>query len=128
MIVGIGVDEVAVPRMAEVLARTPSTRGRLFTEAEQAYADRAEPGMAAQRYSARFAAKEAVLKALGAGLGACRFVDIEVVRDESSGAAVLALHGAAAGLAAERGAAALHLSLTHTPDRAVAFVVAESAS
>lgn len=126
MIVGIGVDEVEVPRMAEVLARTPSTRRRLFTDAEQAYADRAEPGMAAQRYAARFAAKEAVLKSLGAGLGACAFTDIEVVRDEASGAAALALHGAAAALAAERGATVLHLSMTHTAERATAFVVAES--
>ena len=125
MIVGIGVDEVEVPRMAEVLARTPTTRGRLFTEAEQAYAERAEPGMAAQRYAARFAAKEAVLKSLGAGLGACPFKDIEVVRDEESGAAVLALHGAAAALAAEKGAATLHLSMTHTARRALAFVIAE---
>ena len=126
MIVGIGVDEVEVPRMAEVLARTPSTRGRLFTEAEQAYAQRAEAGMAAQRYAARFAAKEAVLKALGAGLGACRFVDIEVVRHEASGDATVVLHGAAAALAAQRGASTVHLSMTHTPERAVAFVVAES--
>ena len=82
--------------------------------------------MAAQRYAARFAAKEAVLKALGAGLGACGFHDIEVVRDDESGAPSLVLHGAAAALAAERGAAALHLSLTHTETRATAFVVAEA--
>ena len=125
MIVGIGVDEVEVPRMAEVLARTPTTRGRLFTEAEQAYAERAEPGMAAQRYAARFAAKEAVLKSLGAGLGACAFTEIEVVRDEASGAAVLALHGAAAALASGCGAVTLHLSMTHTAQRALAFVIAE---
>jgi holo-[acyl-carrier protein] synthase len=126
VIVGIGVDEVEVPRMAAVLTRTPSTRGRLFTVAEQDYADRAEPGMAAQRYAARFAAKEAVLKSLGVGLGACSFVDIEVVRDEGSGAATLQLHGAAATLAAGRGASRLHLSMSHTAERAVAFVVAES--
>ena len=53
---------------------------RLFTDGEQAYAERPSRAMAAQRYAARFAAKEAVLKALGVGLGACRFVDIEVVR------------------------------------------------
>ena len=127
MIVGIGVDEVEVPRMAEVLVRTPSPRRRLFTDGEQAYAERAEPGMAAQRYAARFAAKEAVLKSFGVGLGACRFVDIEVVRHEGSGAATLALHGAAAALAVERGVATVHLSMTHTAERAVAFVVAESA-
>ena len=126
MIVGIGVDDVEVARMAATLGRTPSMRRRLFTDAEQAYADAAEPVMAAQRFAARFAAKEAVLKSLGAGLGACKFVEIEVVRDEESGAPSLALHGAAAALAAERGAARLHLSLTHTESQAVAFVIAES--
>ncbi|HEX2563035.1 MAG TPA: holo-ACP synthase [Acidimicrobiales bacterium] len=124
MIVGIGVDEVEVPRMAEVLTRTPSMRGRLFTDAEQAYAATAEPLMAAQRLAARFAAKEAVLKALGAGLGACKFVEIEVVRAES-GAPDVVLHGAAVTLAADAGVARLHLSLTHTESRATAFVIAE---
>jgi holo-[acyl-carrier protein] synthase len=125
MIVGIGVDEVEVARMGATLARTPSMRARLFTADERAYAEAAEPGMAAQRFAARFAAKEAVLKSLGAGLGACKFVEIEVARDEDSGAPALVLHGAAAALAAERGAARLHLSLTHTPARAVAYVIAE---
>jgi holo-[acyl-carrier protein] synthase len=125
MIVGIGVDEVVVARMAATLERTPSTRQRLFTAGEQAYADAAEPGMAAQRFAARFAAKEAVLKSLGAGLGACKFVEIEVARDDDSGAPALVLHGAAAALAAGRGAARLHLSLTHTEARALAFVIAE---
>jgi holo-[acyl-carrier protein] synthase len=124
VIVGIGVDEVEVPRMAEVLTRTPSMRGRLFTDAEQAYAATAEPRMAAQRLAARFAAKEAVLKALGAGLGACKFVEIEVVRAES-GAPDVVLHGAAVTLAADAGVARLHLSLTHTESRATAFVIAE---
>ena len=125
MIVGIGVDEAEVGRMAAVLARTPSMRGRLFTAAEQSYADSAEPRMAAQRYAARFAAKEAVLKALSAGLGACKFVEIEVVRDAESGAPTLALHGAAAALAQERGVDRFHVSMTHTESRATVFVVAE---
>jgi holo-[acyl-carrier protein] synthase len=125
VIVGIGVDEVEVSRMAEVLTRTPSMRGRLFTDAEQAYAASAEPLMAAQRLAARFAAKEAVLKALGAGLGACKFVEIEVVRAES-GAPDVVLHGAAVTLAAGAGASRLHLSLTHTEARATAFVIAEA--
>jgi holo-[acyl-carrier protein] synthase len=82
--------------------------------------------MAIQRYGARFAAKEAVLKALGAGLGACGFHDIEVVHDEDSGAPSLLLHGAAAALAEARGATVLHLTMTHTETRATAFVVAEA--
>lgn len=125
MIVGIGVDECEVGRMRDALARTASLRDRLFTAGEQAYAGAAEPLMAAQRYAARFAAKEAVLKALGAGLGACRFTDIEVVRSADGAPSVL-LHGAAGELAAAAGAARLHLSLTHTAERATAFVVAEA--
>ena len=125
MIVGIGVDEAEVDRMATALARTPSMRARLFTEGEQAYADSAEPSMSAQRYAARFAAKEATLKALGVGLGACKFVEIEVVRDQESGAPALALHGAAQVLADERRVQAVHVSLTHTASRATAFVIAE---
>jgi holo-[acyl-carrier protein] synthase len=125
VIVGIGVDEVEVARLAATFRRTPTTRHRLFTADELAYADRAEPGMATQRLAARFAAKEAVLKALGAGLGACKFVEIEVARDDATGAPTLVLHGAAAALAADRGATAVHLSLTHTEARATAFVVAE---
>jgi holo-[acyl-carrier protein] synthase len=126
VIVGIGVDDVDVERFARSLERTPTLATRLFTDGERAYASRAEPAMAAQRYAVRFAAKEAVLKALGAGLGACGFHDIEVVRDDDSGAPSLALHGAAAALAAARGATALHLSLTHTATRATAFVVASA--
>lgn len=125
MIVGIGVDECEVARMRVALDRTASMRSRLFTAGEQAYAGSAEPGMAAQRYAARFAAKEAVLKALGAGLGACKFVEIEVARDDESGAPALVLHGGAFELAAARGAAWLHLSMTHTAERATAFVIAE---
>lgn len=126
MIVGVGIDECEVDRMAVALDRTASMRDRLFTAGEQAYADAAEAGMAAQRYAARFAAKEATLKALGAGLGACKFVEIEVVRDDDSGAPAVALHGAAVALAAAAGAVRLHLSMTHTAARATAFVIAES--
>ncbi|HEX6235910.1 MAG TPA: holo-ACP synthase [Acidimicrobiales bacterium] len=120
-VVGIGVDLCEVDRMRRSLDRTPTLRDRLFTPAEQADCDaRRDP---AERYAARFAAKEAVLKALGAGLGACPLRDIEVVRSES-GAPALALHGSAARLAAERGVARWHVSLTHTALMAEAMVVA----
>jgi holo-[acyl-carrier protein] synthase len=124
-IVGVGIDDVDVERFARSIERTPSLPVRLFTAGERAYAAQAQPAAAAQRLAARFAAKEAVLKALGAGLGACGFHDIEVVRDDETGAPAVALHGAAATLAAERGATTLHLSLTHTETRATALVVAE---
>lgn len=125
MIVGVGVDEVEVERFGRSLDRTPTLADRLFTASERAYAAKAEPRMAAQRLAARFAAKEAVLKSLGAGLGACSFHEIEVLRDEGSGETVIALHGRAADLAAAKGAARLHLSISHTEVRATAFVVAE---
>lgn len=124
---GVGIDEVDVPRLGRSLARTPTLAGRLFTAGERAYAESARPATAVQRFAARFAAKEAVLKALGVGLGACGFHDIEVVRDPGSGAPALALRGPAEALAVQRGVDRWHLSLTHTEARAAAFVVAESA-
>jgi len=119
---GVGVDAVDVARFALVLARRPAMAGRLFTDAERAYAESARnPG---PRLAARFAAKEAVLKALGVGIGAAAFHDVEVVRDED-GAPGLALMGRAASLAAARGIRWWHISLTHTDLVAVASVVAE---
>lgn len=120
-IVGVGIDLVDIERFRTSLERTPSMRERMFTPGERAYAETANDPT--ERYAARFAAKEAVLKALGAGLGACPMRDIEVVR-AGSGAPSLALHGKAAALAAERGVAAWHVSLTHTPTMAEAVVVA----
>lgn len=120
-VVGLGVDLCDVDRMRAVLGRTPGFASRTFTAAEQEYCRRAKDP--SERFAARFAAKEAVLKALGAGLGACRFTDIEVVRAES-GAPSLCLHGAATELAAERGVGAWHISLTHTKTMAEAVVLA----
>ena len=78
---GIGVDAVDVARFKEVMTRRPAVLDRLFTEAERAYAERSpNPAL---RLAARFAAKEAVLKALGVGLGEAAFRDVEVVRAES---------------------------------------------
>jgi holo-[acyl-carrier protein] synthase len=120
-VLGVGVDLCEVDRMRRVLARTPGFAARVFTDDEQAYCRaRRDP---AERFAARFAAKEAVLKAMGVGLGACAFRDIEVVRAES-GAPSLALHGAAAELAAARGIARWHVSLSHTSMVAEALVMA----
>jgi holo-[acyl-carrier protein] synthase len=119
--IGIGLDAVDVARMRAVLARRPAMAERLFTEAEREYAVAgADP---AQRFAARFAAKEAVMKALGVGLGAFSFSEVEVVRSDS-GAPSLRLDGAAAVLAAERGVTAWRLSLTHTDAVAEAVAVA----
>ncbi len=121
--IGIGIDAVDVDRFRRVLARRPRLVDRLFTADEQAYANRqADP---TQRYAARFAAKEAVLKALGIGLGHVRLVEIEVVR-EPSGAPGLRLSGKAAAVAARSGVGRWHLSLTHTALIASAVAVAEA--
>jgi phosphopantetheine--protein transferase-like protein len=120
-VLGVGVDLCDVERMRQALERTPSLRRRVFTEDERAYCDRRRDPT--ERYAVRFAAKEAVLKAMGVGLGACALRDIEVVR-ASSGAPAVALHGSAAKLAAERGIVAWQLSLTHSETLAQATVLA----
>jgi holo-[acyl-carrier protein] synthase len=126
VIIGIGIDAVEVARFATSLARTPTLADRLFTAGELAYGA-AAPGLRVQRLAVRFAAKEAVLKAMSVGLGACGFHDIEVLRDEESSVPSIALHAAAADLAAERGVSTWHLSLTHTDQTATALVIAERA-
>jgi holo-[acyl-carrier protein] synthase len=121
-VIGLGIDNVDVARFRTVLQRTPGFAARVFTDAEVDYARRAHDPT--QRLAARFAAKEAVLKALGVGLGAARLRDIEVTR-ANSGAPALRLHGSAAAMAAERGVQRWWISLTHTDLVAAAFVVAE---
>ncbi len=122
MIVGIGVDVVDVPRMREVLERTPTFRARVFTPGECADADkRRDP---TERFSARFAAKEAVMKSMGLGLGAFGFHDVETVLAES-GQPSLKLTGRAAELATEAGITTWHLTLSHTESTAIAMVIAE---
>jgi holo-[acyl-carrier protein] synthase len=120
-LLGLGIDSVDVPRFAQVLERRPALADRLFTAGEQQYA----AGLAnpVPTLAARFAAKEAVMKALGVGLGAFAFADVEVVRRDG-GAPVLVVTGRAAALAAEQRVGAWHLSLTHTATVASAVVAA----
>jgi holo-[acyl-carrier protein] synthase len=120
-VVGVGIDLVDVERFRISLGRTPSMRVRMFTEAERAYAEEANDPT--ERYAARFAAKEAVMKALGVGLGAFGFHDVEVRRAEG-GRPSLQVVGAAELLAVERGVQAWQLSLTHTATSAGAVVIA----
>jgi holo-[acyl-carrier protein] synthase len=128
-IVGVGVDAVDVARFRRVLHRRPSFARRCFTESERADATRSAD--AVQSLAARFAAKEAVMKALGTGIGGFAFTDVEVCRTTGKGATrnapSLRLRGSAAELAGTRGAGSFHLSLTHTDAVAIAFVVAEQA-
>lgn len=119
--IGIGIDAVEVDRFRRVLRRRPGLADRLFTEAERAYGARFRDP--APRLAARFAAKEAAMKALGVGIGAVGFHEVEV-RVAASGAPSLHLSGRAAELAAGRGVVALHLSITHTDTTAGAVVAA----
>lgn len=121
-IVGIGIDVVDVARMRDTITRTPSVRDRCFTPGEREYAERARDP--AERFAVRFAAKEAVMKAMGLGLGAFGFFDVEVLRADD-GVPTLHISGDAARLAAERGITRWHLSLTHTETTAAAYVIAE---
>jgi holo-[acyl-carrier protein] synthase len=121
-VVGVGVDACSIDRMRTILERRPRFVSRVFTEAEQAYAGGfVNP---AARYAARFAAKEATLKSLGAGLGEVLLRDVEVARDDDTGAPAVVLHGTAASWAGDRGVARVLVSLTHEEAVAVAFAVA----
>jgi holo-[acyl-carrier protein] synthase len=122
-VVGLGMDVCSVDRMRKLLAGPRGERfvQRVFTEAEQSLCrGRAD---AASAYAARFAAKEALMKALGAPAG-LRWRDIEVTRT-SNGAPGLALAGVAQAALEERGARTL-LALTHDAGIAAATVVLES--
>lgn len=116
-VVGIGVDVADVARFAAAVERTPTMLTRVLTEAER------EVGRP-ERLAARFAAKEALAKALGAPPGLL-WHDAEVVLG-ASGRPSLRITGTVAAAAARRGVTSLHLSLTHDAGVAMAFVVAES--
>jgi holo-[acyl-carrier protein] synthase len=119
-IAGVGVDAVDIARFGEVLARRPRLAERLFTDGELSAAH-GDP----QRLAARFAAKEATMKALGTGIGGFGWHDVELVRPPM-GAPSLQLRAAAAALADRHGVSRWHVSLTHTDTMAVAMVVAEA--
>ncbi len=120
--IGVGVDAVDVPRFRRVLGRRSRIDQRLFTDAERRYASMAHDPT--ERLAARFAAKEAVMKVLGVGVGAVRFQEIEVVKHRD-GRPELRLHGRAAELSSNVGATRWHVSLTHTDSIAQAVVIAE---
>ena len=120
--IGVGLDVVDIDRFRRTLERTPTIVAKLFTAGEQAYAETAKD--ATERYAVRFAAKEAVMKALGVGLGAIDWHDVEVVRSDT-GCPSLVVTGRAAALAAEQGVTTWHLSLSHSTLVAEAIAIAE---
>ena len=121
-VIGIGIDLVDIDRFRASLERTPSMRTRLFTAVELEYvAPKVDP---IPSLAARFAAREAVMKALGVGLGAFGFHDVWVER-AASGLPSLVVTAAAADLASAAGVTTWHLSLTHSDHVAAAYVIAE---
>ena len=119
---GIGVDAVDIERFRISLERTPSMRERLFTQIELDYvAAKADP---VPSLAARFAAREAVMKTMGLGLGAFGFHDVWVER-VPSGLPVLKVTGRALELALNRNITEWHVSITHSDLIAIAYVIAE---
>jgi len=122
MILGIGIDIVEVERIRAALEQSRTGerfRARVFTPGEVAYCSRRRN--AHESYAARFAAKEAMMKAFGRAVG---WREIEVVRGE--GAPTIRLNGRAAERAAALGIRRIHLSLSHTATLAAAYVITES--
>jgi len=123
VIVGVGIDLISVARIATALARHPDRfAARVFTEGERAVC--AGRGQPAQHFAARFAVKEATLKALGVPEG-LSWHELEVVSD-ASGAPGLRLSGRAAAAAQRLGVTRSHLSLSHSDGMAIAVVVLEA--
>jgi holo-[acyl-carrier protein] synthase len=116
MILGVGIDVVDIARFGESLDRTPAMRERLFTEVERT--------RSLSSLAARFAAKEALAKALGApkGMG---WLDAEIV-NESTGDPRFEIRGSVQARADELGVASVHVSLSHDAGIASAVVVLES--
>ena len=123
MIVGVGVDVVDLARFERALSRTPKLKSRLFADAELVSGERV---LALRSLAGRFAAKEALIKALGESAG-IRWHHMQVVSD-GHGNPSFRLSDAAAQVAADRGVTAVHLSMSHDAGVAVAYVVAEGAA
>lgn len=117
MIVGIGVDLVDIPRFERSISRTPRLLERLFSPEERVLSGRS--------LAARYAAKEALIKALG-GSDGVHWTEIEVT-PEASGRPWFTLTGSTADVIAVRRISGLHLSMSHDAGLAIAYVVAESA-
>jgi len=116
MIVGIGVDVVDLARFERAAARTPALLDRLFTDAERM--------LPLHSLAGRFAAKEALIKAIGDSEGV-RWHDMEVVSDELRNPSFV-LHNAVSRIVAARGVERIHLSMSHDAGIAVAYVIVES--
>lgn len=121
MIIGVGIDACEVSRVRRLLGRHPERfLARCYTDVEVAYAHRfADPS---ERLAARFAGKEAVMKSLGSGWRRLRWRDIEI---PGGGRPTVNVFGTAAARAERLGVSGFHISISHTGDLALAYVIAE---
>jgi holo-[acyl-carrier protein] synthase len=117
MIIGIGVDIVDIARFENAIDQTPKLKDRLFTSAERE--------LGTDSLAARFAAKEALMKAVGTAKG-LSFQDVNVAKDDN-GKPFFELSGETRSTVIEKGIGNLHLSLSHDGKMAVAYVIAEGA-
>ena len=124
-VVGVGVDAIEIERVRTALTRTPTLLERMFTERERASCVTRCGDLRYGGLAARFAAKEAVAKALGTGIAGFNFRDIEILSGEN-GRPTIQLHGGAVTVAAAAGVTTLHVSLSHSAGVAVANAVAEA--
>ncbi len=123
MIVGLGLDVVDVARVAAILERSAESFLRRILHADEDAA-RARTAEGPAYVSGQFAAKEAVMKALGTGMAGAAFAEIAVLRG-AGGAPYLELHGATAGRAQELGITTWQVSITHSRTTAAAVAIAE---
>jgi len=123
MIIGTGCDLVEVARIKKALEQQ-GFADRVYSKAEQAYCTTSAGGFKYESFAARFAAKEAVLKALGTGLRGGELVEVETMNDEL-GKPEVHLSGYFQNLARQKGVRRIHLTLSHTREQAMAFAVLE---
>jgi holo-[acyl-carrier protein] synthase len=122
LIAGIGTDIVEIQRIRAIIKRRGHVFiSRIFTIAEREYCSRANDSTV--RFAGRFAAKEAVLKALGTGLRGVRWQDVEITRNDE-GKPSVRLHGGAAQSAEKQGVTRIYLTISHSRDYAVAHAIA----
>lgn len=120
MVIGNGVDIIDIERIQKIITKNPRFLERNFTADEiELFRDKK---MHPATIAAGFAAKEAVSKAMGTGIRGFNLIDIEVLRD-SLGKPVVMLHGNAKNVATSKGIDTFELSLSHTDETAIAFVI-----
>jgi holo-[acyl-carrier protein] synthase len=123
LVFGIGTDIIEIQRVAEKLRRTKGLKTRVFTPREIAYCE--SKARSAEHFAARFAAKEAFLKAIGTGWrGGYRFVDIEILNN-AQGKPELVIQGKVKDFCKENGITGFHVTLSHIREVAKAVVVLE---